>query len=87
MTGSRVVDGTGQIVLDDLRCTGRESRLVDCLRGGPLGRHDCGHSDDAGVRCLLPIGKSCNSANYEERILSFPSPEMSPTALKMPFYS
>ena len=86
LTGSRVIDGTGQIVLDNLSCTGRESRLVDCPHRG-LGRHDCGHHEDAGVRCLLPIGKSCNSANYEEWIFPFPSPGKSPTALKMPFYS
>ena len=28
LTLGNVVDGTGQIVLDDLRCTGTESRLV-----------------------------------------------------------
>ena len=53
LTGNSVVDGTGQIVLDDLRCTGSETRLIDCPNRGPL-QHDCGHSKDAGVRCLLP---------------------------------
>ena len=48
--GSSVVDGTGLILLDNLMCTGSESRLVDCRHSG-LGNHNCDHSDDAGVRC------------------------------------
>ena len=51
MYGSSVVDGTGQIFLDDLQCTGSESRLVDCPHNG-LGSHNCDHSQDAGVRCV-----------------------------------
>ena len=52
--GSSVVDGTGQIVLDDLLCTGNESRLIDCPHKG-LGNHNCDHSEDAGVRCTPGI--------------------------------
>ena len=48
--GSSVVDGTGQIVSDDLQCTGSESRLIDCPHNG-LGNHNCVHFQDAGVRC------------------------------------
>ena len=54
LTGTSVADGTGQIVLDNLLCAGNESRLVDCPHGG-IGIHDCVHSQDAGVRCRLPI--------------------------------
>ena len=54
--GGFVVDGTGQIVLDDLQCTGSESRLIDCPHNG-LGNHNCDHSDDAGVRCRPGIIK------------------------------
>ena len=50
MTWRDVVDGTGGIALDDLRCNGSESRLIDCPHRG-LGRYDCRHSDDVGVRC------------------------------------
>ena len=52
--GSSVVGGTGQIVLDGVRCIGSESRLIDCPHNG-LGNHNCDHSDDVGVRCAPGI--------------------------------
>ncbi len=39
--------GTGNIFLDEMRCTGLEYRLFDCPRGGV----SCYHSRDAGVQC------------------------------------
>lgn len=45
--------GTGSIHLDNLQCTGRESRLIDCPHRG-VGIHDCSHSEDAGVHCVRP---------------------------------
>ena len=43
--------GSGPILLDNVRCTGRESRLLDCSKYGGVGFHDCSHREDAGVRC------------------------------------
>ena len=43
--------GLGAIHLDELRCTGTETRLADCAHGG-VGNHNCGHSEDAGVVCV-----------------------------------
>lgn len=45
-----VPDGTGQIWLDNVRCTGNELRLTDCP-ANPFGSHNCIHSEDAGVIC------------------------------------
>lgn len=46
-------EGTGQIWLDNVLCTGSESRLIDCT-ANPLGSHNCRHYEDAGVRCGAP---------------------------------
>ena len=42
--------GAGLILLDDVGCDGTESRLANCT-ADPVGDHNCGHSEDAGVRC------------------------------------
>ena len=42
--------GTGSILLDNVACTGNETRLVNCP-SNPLGVHNCRHYEDAGVTC------------------------------------
>ncbi|XP_071798711.1 scavenger receptor cysteine-rich domain-containing protein DMBT1-like isoform X1 [Asterias amurensis] len=53
-------EGTGDIVLDDVDCVGTESFLGRC-QAKPLGDHNCGHGEDAGVVCSSPGGEVGNS--------------------------
>ncbi|XP_046790021.1 deleted in malignant brain tumors 1 protein isoform X11 [Gallus gallus] len=43
--------GTGDIWLDDVSCTGIEDALPHC-QARPWGQHNCNHREDAGVVCL-----------------------------------
>ena len=43
--------GAGHIWLDNVQCSGNETRLIDCLADS-LGRHTCTHQEDAGVICI-----------------------------------
>jgi deleted-in-malignant-brain-tumors protein 1 len=45
-----VPDGTGQIWLDNVACSGREQNLTSCNHNG-WGVHNCRHYNDAGVEC------------------------------------
>ena len=45
--------GSGAILLDNVRCSGTEWRLIDCPHDG-VGNHNCQHSEDAGVTCNTP---------------------------------
>ncbi len=49
--------GTGAILLDDLRCGGYEPSLFSCSHR-EVGSNNCGHDEDAGVRCKDTEGEN-----------------------------
>lgn len=48
--GAGFGQGTGIVMLDEVRCLGTETRIADCYHTG-YGASNCPHSRDAGVRC------------------------------------
>uniref|UniRef100_A0AAY4DAD7 Neurotrypsin n=1 Tax=Denticeps clupeoides TaxID=299321 RepID=A0AAY4DAD7_9TELE len=45
-------EGSGLILLDEVKCVGTESSMLQCAHS-EWGHHDCSHTEDVGVRCPL----------------------------------
>lgn len=60
MTGGEILEkgtyavGTGDIWMDNVKCTGHEWRIWRCQFHG-WGVHNCEHSNDIGIRCHPPV--------------------------------
>lgn len=48
--------------MDNVKCTGREKALADCVKQDS-GRHNCRHSEDAGVICDYSEKKASGRGN------------------------
>ncbi|XP_046947158.1 neurotrypsin [Lynx rufus] len=57
-------EGKGPIHVDNVKCTGNERSLADCIKQD-IGRHNCRHSEDAGVICDYFGKKATGNSNRE----------------------
>ncbi|KAM6033114.1 scavenger receptor cysteine-rich type 1 protein M130-like [Theristicus caerulescens] len=68
---TRFGEGSGQIWLDSVNCSGAEAALWECPAGS-WGQHDCGHKEDAGVVCSDFMAlRLQNSTNCSGRLQVF----------------
>ena len=66
-TGAYFGEGYGQVLLDDVNCTGAEEKLWLCDHRG-WGMGNCNHSFDVGVVCKPPIRLVDGNSKYEGRV-------------------
>ena len=58
--------GTGDIAMDDVQCVGNETALTLCPHTTD---HNCGHFEDAGVRCSPCESHFTNLTQYSQYIV------------------
>lgn len=48
--GAYFGEGQGEILMDNVDCSGKENDIAECSFSG-WGNHNCGHSKDVSVKC------------------------------------
>uniref|UniRef100_A0A8C4YK83 Neurotrypsin n=1 Tax=Gopherus evgoodei TaxID=1825980 RepID=A0A8C4YK83_9SAUR len=61
-------EGKGPIHVDNVKCTGNERSLADCIKQD-IGTHNCRHSEDAGVICDY-LGKKASGNSNKNSLAS-----------------
>ncbi|EMP40827.1 Neurotrypsin [Chelonia mydas] len=61
-------EGKGPIHVDNVKCTGNERSLTDCIKQD-IGTHNCRHSEDAGVICDY-LGKKASGNSNKDSLAS-----------------
>jgi hypothetical protein len=74
--------GVGHIVLDRVRCTGDELRLLNCRRNGLFEFTDnCDHDEDISVRCILRYDQRMKNMTVNVDIINIYTPSTVHTGL------
>jgi len=64
-----VTDGSNQIWLDDVTCSGSETHIDQCSIPNGWGGHNCDHTKDVGIGCDVATSSTINAATHGVRVV------------------
>ncbi|XP_052268670.1 uncharacterized protein LOC127870050 [Dreissena polymorpha] len=66
--GSYYGEGTGDIVVDEMRCIGNENDISECKSSDWMSPSNCNHIEDASVECKTEVRLSDGPTRYAGRL-------------------